>query len=185
MTAPRQSPLDSVSLRALEYCPEAIIVTMADLERPGPTIVFVNKAFERLTGFSRSESLGRSPRFLQGPATDRAVLDAMRRAAAQREEFYGEVVNYRKDGSPYVIEWKLAPMRDSSGATTHWIAVQREIVSATVDVAALAPIDRALDTRNLVADARRHATDPRDLGVRHRIELAQQLLLGVEAVETS
>jgi hypothetical protein len=93
-------------------------------------------------------------------------------------------VNYRKDGSPYVIEWKLAPMRDSSRSITHWIAVQSEIVSATVDVAGVEPIDRALDTRNLAVDARRHAADPRDMRERPRIELAQQLLLSVEAVET-
>jgi PAS domain S-box-containing protein len=123
----RTSPFDAVSIRALEFCPEAIIVTTPDLEIPGPTIVYVNRAFERLSGYARNEVMGRNPRFLQGPRTDRAVLDAMRDAAYAGQEFTGEVVNYRKDGSEYLIEWKLAPMRDSQGRLTHWIAVQRDI----------------------------------------------------------
>jgi PAS domain S-box-containing protein len=124
---PRVSPVDSVALRALEFSSESIIVTMNDLEIPGPTIVFVNKAFERLTGYTRGEVLGRNPRFLQGPRTDRAGLDTMRDAAHAGEPFTGEVINYRKDGSEYTIEWKLAPMRDATGEISHWVAVQRDI----------------------------------------------------------
>lgn len=194
----RARPLDSISLRALEYCPEAIVVTMPDMELPGPTIVFVNKAFERLTGYSRAEALGRNPRFLQGPATDRIVLDAMRRAVGFGEEFRGQIVNYRRDGSPYVIEWKLAPMRDSAGTITHWVAVQREVTHAASDAsgrtlagaaAGFAAGIPSLPERNIGEWLARHrangaATDP-EPAARDRIPFTKDLLLLVEAVTES
>lgn len=199
-------PLDSISLRALEYCPDAIVVTMPDMELPGPTIVFVNKAFEHLTGYSRSEALGRNPRFLQGPATDRRVLDAMRRAVGLGEAFQGQIVNYRRDGSPYVIEWKLAPMRDSAGTVTHWVAVQREVIPAASDASAgvlagvaagagagaVAGATAAIpslperDIRQWLARHRANgsATDL-EPGTRDRIPFAKDLLVLVEAVTES
>jgi PAS domain S-box-containing protein len=63
----------------LSHVNDIILVTAAGpLDEPGPRIVYVNDAFTRLTGYSREEAIGRSPRFLQGPATDRRTLDLVR-----------------------------------------------------------------------------------------------------------
>ncbi len=112
---------------AVEAAGEAILITTPELEQPGPVIVYVNPAFTRMTGYTREEVVGRSPRFLQGPETDRAVLDRLRADLAAGEPFHGEAVNYRKDGSTYLISWLITAMHDEAGRITNWIAVQRDI----------------------------------------------------------
>lgn len=103
-----------------------MVITTADLEPPGPVIVYVNRAFETLTGYSPDEALGDSPRMLQGKDTDRKVLDALRASLAAGRRWQGEAINYRKDGSAFLLEWRIAPVRDDIGRITHWISFQRE-----------------------------------------------------------
>jgi PAS domain-containing protein len=59
----------------IEAAAESILVTTTDLDAPGPSIVYVNPAFERMTGWSRADVLGKSPRILQGPNTDLRIFD--------------------------------------------------------------------------------------------------------------
>ena len=112
---------------ALEAVGEAVIVTTPELDQPGPLILYVNPAFTRLTGYTPEEAIGRSPCFLQGPETDRTVLDRIKSALLTIGRFEGEAVNYRKDGSSYTVKWHITAMRDRDGQPTHWIAVQRDI----------------------------------------------------------
>jgi PAS domain S-box-containing protein len=117
----------SVLLAAIEASGEAILITSADLEEPGPRIEYANAAFARMTGYDVREAIGRSPRFLQGPETEAAVLDSMRAALTAGEAFQGEAVNYRKDGSTYVVEWLITPVRDPDGSITRWVSAQRDV----------------------------------------------------------
>ena len=103
------------------------MITSADLDEPGPRIEYVNPAFTRMTGYGAEEVVGLTPRLLQGPGTDRAVLDRMRAALAAGEPFQGEAVNYRKDGSTYVVEWLITPVREGDGGISHWVSAQRDI----------------------------------------------------------
>lgn len=112
---------------AMDRLTEGVVITDAEVNAPGPRIVYVNPAFVRMTGYSAAELLGRSPRLLQGPMTDRAVLDRLRRALEQQEEFRGETYNYRKDGSVYRMRWQVAPIRDAAGVVTHFVAIQRDV----------------------------------------------------------
>jgi PAS domain S-box-containing protein len=73
-------------------------MTVTDPRRPDNPIVFCNKAFERMTGYAMEEIIGRNCRFLQGPETDRSVVDAVRTAIERREELAVEILNYRKNG---------------------------------------------------------------------------------------
>jgi diguanylate cyclase (GGDEF)-like protein/PAS domain S-box-containing protein len=106
---------------------EAILITDAQLDLPGPRIVFANPAFTRLTGYAPEEVIGKTPRILQGPGTDRQVLDRLREQLERGEVFDGEAVNYRKDGSAYDQEWQIAPIRGADGTVTHFVALQRDI----------------------------------------------------------
>ena len=80
-----------------------------------------------MTGYEAVEVVGRSPRLLQGPGTDRSVLDRMRAALEAGERFQGEALNYRKDGSTYTVEWLITPVREPGGRITHWVSAQRDV----------------------------------------------------------
>lgn len=112
---------------AVEAAGEAILITSADLDDPGPRIEYVNPAFTRMTGYEPREVLGHTPRVLQGPRTDRAVLDRMRTALVAGEPFQGEAVNYRKDGTTYFVEWLITPVRDAEGGIARWVSAQRDV----------------------------------------------------------
>ncbi|MFO7953263.1 diguanylate cyclase [Thioalkalivibrio sp.] len=113
---------------AIEQSYNAVVITDADLDA-GPRIVYVNAGFERMTGYSREEALGQTPRILQGPATSRAVLDRLRGALLSGEYFEGETVNYRKDGSAYEVRWHISPVHasDHGDAITHFVSVQKDV----------------------------------------------------------
>lgn len=86
--------------RAVENAAEAVLITGPGVDEPGPRIEYVNPAFERITGYAAEEVIGRTPRLLQGPETDRATLDAVRDALeAGKLLTKTTTVNYRKDGT--------------------------------------------------------------------------------------
>lgn len=129
VTARRQS---QEQLRLLEgsiaRLNDIVIITEAGpFNEPGPRIVFVNDAFERRTGYARDEVLGRSPRLLQGPQTQRARLDQIRSALEQWEPVRVDLVNYRKDGEPFWVDLDISPVWDKSRRLTHWVAVGRDV----------------------------------------------------------
>jgi PAS domain S-box-containing protein len=116
-----------VLLAAVEASGEAILITSAGVDEPGPRIEYVNPAFTRMTGYEADEVVGRSPRLLQGPETDRAVLDGMRAALAAGEPFQAEALNYRKDGTTYMVEWLITPVREADGRIARWVSAQRDV----------------------------------------------------------
>jgi PAS domain S-box-containing protein len=111
---------------AVHYSTECVLITDAELDSPGPRIVFVNPAFTALTGYTAEEALGQTPRLLQGPKTDRAMLDRLKQTLKQGQPFSAETTNYRKDGTEYVVEWRIAPIRNEQGEITHWVSVQHD-----------------------------------------------------------
>ena len=114
-------------LSAVQQSKDSIIITTAKLDPPHPKIVFVNPAFVQMTGYTIEEVQGKTPRLLQGPNTDRAVLDDLRQHLSDGEPFHGEAINYRKDGTEFYIEWHITPIRNINGNITHFVAIQRDI----------------------------------------------------------
>ena len=114
---------------ALDAARSAVMITeAAPLDHPGPRIVYANEAVVRMTGHARDELLGQTPRILQGADTDRAVLATMRRALETAQPVKLELANYRRDGTPFLVEIDLTPVREH-GAVTHFIAVQTDITN--------------------------------------------------------
>lgn len=106
---------------------DAVIVTEAEpIDEPGPRILYVNRAFTKITGYQPEEVIGKTPRILQGPKTDQKELNRVRNALARWEPVTVEVINYRKDGSEFWNELSLVPVANKGGFYTHWIAVQRD-----------------------------------------------------------
>lgn len=112
---------------AIEQVNDAVVITEPELEPPGPRIVYVNQGFLDMTGYEESEVIGQTPRILQGRRTSRKVLDRLRRDLQQHGSFSGETTNYRKTGEPYMVEWSITAVRDSSGKLINWVSIQRDI----------------------------------------------------------
>jgi len=118
---------------AVEQVNEGVVITDAQITAPGPKILYVNPAFTRMTGYAEEELLGRTPRLLQGPETDIAVLTRTRGALQRGEATEGEAINYRRDGSTYLSHWTIHPLRDAAGNLTHWVSVQRDASERRAD----------------------------------------------------
>jgi PAS domain S-box-containing protein len=101
----------------------SVCITDALLDAPGPHITYVNHGFEKMTGYSFAEVLGKNPRILQGPKTDRSVLARLRDNCSKGEFFEGTTINYRKDGSEFHIAWNISPIK-VQGKIIAFIAVQ-------------------------------------------------------------
>jgi diguanylate cyclase (GGDEF)-like protein/PAS domain S-box-containing protein len=89
--------------------------------------VFVNRAFEETTGYSLEEVKGLSPRILQGPGTNRATVARIRKALERWEPVHEELLNYRKDGTPFWVDLSIVPVADETGWFHYWVSVQRDI----------------------------------------------------------
>jgi PAS domain S-box-containing protein len=123
----RGNEFEALLASATHVARNAVCITDAELDDPGPRIVYVNPAFERMTGYSAEEVLGRNPRFLQGPDSDRRVLDRLRADLEAGRPFQGETFNYRKDGTPFTMAWRIAAVRDRHGEVTHYVAAQDDL----------------------------------------------------------
>ncbi|MEM7141734.1 MAG: SpoIIE family protein phosphatase [Actinomycetota bacterium] len=136
--------LPRLILAALEQTRASACVTTADLDAPGPRIVYVNPAYAAMTGRAREDVIGETPRLMQGPLTDRRVLDRLRADLVAGRSFNGETVNYRADGSPFIINWSIDPVRNASGLITHFVATQED-VTEQVRLANLLAAEQSLD----------------------------------------
>ncbi len=110
--------------RALQGANIPIIITDAQLKRPGPRIVFANRAFCASTGYPEKELVGQTPRLLQGPRTNRVLMRELVERLKNGEPFQGETINYRKDGTAYRARWNISPICDDNGKVTHYVSFQ-------------------------------------------------------------
>ncbi|MDW7745964.1 EAL domain-containing protein [Halomonas sp.] len=116
-------------LRILERGVEASVngVLIADAGEPDLPIIYANDAFQRMTGYTRDEIIGRNCRFLQGTETDMAVVQQVRQQLAQQREVHVTLCNYRKDGTSFWNDLYIAPVRDEEGQVTHYVGIQHDI----------------------------------------------------------
>lgn len=112
---------------------DIVVVTEAnDLEEPaGPRIVYVNKAFENLTGYSAKEVIGETPRLLQGKFTEQATRDRIKAALYQQQPIREVILNYSKTGKPYFLDMNIIPLKNREGQVTHFAAIERDVTEQT------------------------------------------------------
>jgi PAS domain S-box-containing protein len=111
--------------RAMDEAPVGI--TIADAGRSDEPLVYINEAFQRLTGYEADTALGQNCRFLQGAETETGPVDTMRRAIDAEEPASVELINYRKDGSKFWNKIDIAPILNDAGELTHYVGFQTDI----------------------------------------------------------
>jgi diguanylate cyclase (GGDEF)-like protein/PAS domain S-box-containing protein len=112
--------------RAVEASVNPVVIVSAI--DPNMPLVYVNRAFEQVTGYSRAEVIGGNCRFLQGEDREQPELDKIRRAIAEQRDGHAVLRNYRKDGSLFWNKLYVTPVRDPlSNRVTHFVGVQYDI----------------------------------------------------------
>lgn len=168
-------------------------ISIADPDEPDTPLVYVNDGFERITGYGAEEVLGRNCRFLQGERTDDAVVERLGNAIAAEESAVVELVNYRRDGTPFWNRLRVNPVYDERGDLSHYLGFQDDVTERKRTERLIALLNRVL-RHNLRNDMTlflawgsglRHGDveDPRETG--ERIERAARELsaLGEHARE--
>ncbi len=132
----------------LEHAADMIVVTQAERnERGEHPIIYVNRAFEKVTGYAREQVIGRDPRLLQGPATQRSELDRLATSLERWEPVVAELINYDARGQAYWVEMTLTPVADESGWFHYWFAVERDVTHRKRAALALAEQAHELERR--------------------------------------
>src|SRR5918993_4792743 len=111
--------------RAVAASSNGIVIT--DPKRPDDPIVYVNPAFEKISGYPVDEVLGLNCRFLQGQDREQPALDELREALTEERECRVVLRNYRKDGTPFWNELYVSPVHDEDGLLTNFVGVQNDI----------------------------------------------------------
>ncbi|NNF35508.1 MAG: PAS domain-containing protein [Saprospiraceae bacterium] len=111
----------------LESMSESILITDTKMDDPGPYIIYVNAAFEKMTGWSREEIIGKSPRILQGPKTNFRIFSDLEEKLIKGKIWTGRTINYRKNGTEFHMEWSITPIRNGEGEIYQYLAVQKEV----------------------------------------------------------
>jgi diguanylate cyclase (GGDEF)-like protein/PAS domain S-box-containing protein len=111
---------------AIESSTNAVVITSAE---PSSAIVYVNPAFERISGYRADEAMGRSPRMLLGADTEQPGFDELRAAIREERDGHAVLRCYRKDGTLYWNDVYLSPVRDEQGAVVNFISIQHDITA--------------------------------------------------------
>jgi PAS domain S-box-containing protein len=128
--------------RAIAATSDGIVITSASPDRP---LVYVNKGFENLTGYSATEVIGKNCRFLQGDETNQPGIIEIRQALRDGRECEAIVKNFRKDGTSFWNELKISPVYDAEGNLTNFIGVQTDISERLATEQALAVAKEAAE----------------------------------------
>jgi len=121
---------------------DAIVVTTAGSGGQAPTILYVNGAFSKMTGFAESEVLGRSFGLLTGHKTDESVIRNAYEKLRRGQAATAEITAYRKDGSEFLLDWSASPIHEPDGSVQHFVSIQRDITAERVAEQALRRADR-------------------------------------------
>jgi len=147
-TSQSERTKDQLALRESALAATAEGVTISDPHLPDNPIIYANAGFERLTGYSVQDVVGRNCRFLQGPSTDASSVAQIREAIQQERACTVQLLNYRKDATPFWNRLSITPLRDAAGEVTHFVGVQSDITDQKHAEEALLQANKQLETVN-------------------------------------
>lgn len=132
---------------AIERLNDIVMVTEADPRGdPGMRIIYVNPAFERITGYPSDEVLGRSPRFLQGEGTSLAEVLRIESALIDHKPIRAELLNYRKDGTPFWVEIAATSVVTPRTGGEYFVFIERDITERKTGEETLREHERSMAT---------------------------------------
>ncbi|KAG1657707.1 hypothetical protein FOA52_002511 [Chlamydomonas sp. UWO 241] len=102
-------------------------ITIADARLPDMPLIFANAGFSKITGYSWPETLGKNCRFLQGEGTDEATVTKLRESIKAGRACVVQLMNYKKNGDPFVNYLSVTPIFDAHGTLTHYVGIQSDI----------------------------------------------------------
>lgn len=106
---------------------ESVVILNAEIGKHGREIIFANKAFTELTGYTPEEVIGETLHFLNGPETDDRVRAKLRRSMDTFQPIEVEFINYKKNGEKFWVNTSMVPVQNKKGEYTHWVAIGRDI----------------------------------------------------------
>ncbi len=112
----------------ITHTQDAVLITEAEpQDEPGRRILYVNEAFTRMTGYLPEEVIGKTPRILQGPKTDQQELKRLSDALKNWQSCEVTLVNYKKNGEEFWVNFSVSPIANDAGSYTHWISIERDV----------------------------------------------------------
>ena len=102
-------------------------ITISDMSQPDQPLIFVNEGFQKLTGYTWSDVIGKNCRFLQGVRTDPTSVQKLRNAISQGAACKVDLLNYRKDGTAFWNRLSITPIKNKQGVVTHYVGIQSDI----------------------------------------------------------
>jgi PAS domain S-box-containing protein len=111
----------------LEQDEQEMSVVISDPSLPDNPMIYLSEEFERQTGYTAKEALGRNCRFLQGPETNPYAVEAIRLGLKAQTRFSVDILNYRKDGSVFVNRLRIRPIYDAEGRLMFYAGAQNPV----------------------------------------------------------
>jgi PAS domain S-box-containing protein len=129
---------------SVENLPLSVTVASPRAEKSGFPLIYVNRAFEKMTGHAREEILGQNRRFLQSDKTEPGQVDKLCNALRERNATKVALTNKRKDGTEFFNLLAMKPVMGARGEYAYVVAVQYDIDSPTASRADLKRVDDLL-----------------------------------------
>ncbi|MBC7409758.1 MAG: PAS domain S-box protein, partial [Arcicella sp.] len=138
---------------------DTVLITEAEpFDEPGHRILYVNEAFTKMTGYTAEEVIGKTPRILQGPKSDKNELKRLGETIRKWQPFETTIINYKKNGEEFWINFSLTPVANEKGWYTHWISIEKDVTERKLAELKLFAISKelmdykfALDQSSIVA----------------------------------
>lgn len=155
-----RSAMDELNLNRRIFRSVTSGISIADATAPDLPLVYVNPAFELMTGYSLEEVQGKNCRFLQREDRDQPALTLIREALAEKREVVAILKNYRKDGSFFWNELSMSPIRNRDGKVTHIVGIQMDVTARVEFEAALRESEKLAAVGRLAASIAHEINNP-------------------------